>query len=69
MVKRIPCLDPELEVHLLTYPELFADRQIGREVRRAADTAQRSRSITQSERSRSLEHVGVDKVIVHQSEP
>src|SRR5438105_9989595 len=31
MIKGIFGLDPEFEVHLLTYPELLTNRQIGRE--------------------------------------
>src|SRR5947209_4701322 len=65
MIKRIPRLDPELEVHLLTYWELLPNGQIGREVPRCPDAAHGSWSITQGERVRNLEHVGIHKVVVH----
>src|SRR5713226_2573477 len=65
MVERVPGLEAELEVHLLAYRELFPNRQIGREVRRAAYAAQRSRGVAQSVIGRTLEDGVIHKVIVH----
>jgi hypothetical protein len=45
MIKRIPCLNPELEVHLLTYRELLPNGQIGGEVRWTADALNLALSI------------------------
>src|SRR4029079_3444272 len=55
MIQGILRLDPELEVHLLAYLELIADRKIGREGHRGTDAAQRSRRIPQSKRGRTQE--------------
>src|SRR5689334_12556520 len=65
MIERVPGLEAELEVHLFAYLELLPNGQIGREVRRAADAAQRSRSIAQSKIGWALEYRVVRKVVVH----
>src|SRR5437763_11601898 len=70
MIKRVAGLDAELEIHLLAYSELLPQRQIGSEVRRAAQATQSSRSVTESVIVRTHE-IGVDvrvvtcKVVVH----
>ena len=65
MIKRVSGIDPELEVHLLTYLELLPNGQIGRKVRWTADATHGSWSITQGERVRILQHVRIHKVVVH----
>ena len=65
MIERILGLKAKFEVHLLAQLELLPQRQIRGERRRAADAAQRSRSIAQREIVRALENGVIHKVVVH----